>query len=227
MRREVREKNGQNRSQMSICGFVQMGSVVQFGGKVRNRSNRLPIPCIFTNLSSVRATISLLSVLAWSSMAEGFHVDFHLHLDTETVNHTQPIEPLLVEPALSVRNVLQLMKEQKRGSVLICRDGLLVGIFTERDALRLMAAGSNLDTPVEQIMSSDPESVSESDTVGSAISKMAEGGFRRLPIVDDRKRPVGLLKVSTILHYLVEHFPKFVYNLPPKPHHTTQQREGA
>ena len=160
-------------------------------------------------------------------MAEGFHVDFHLHLDTETVNHTQPIEPLLVEPALSVRNVLQLMKKQKRGSVLICRDGLLVGIFTERDALRLMAAGSNLDTPVEQIMSSDPESVSESDTVGSAISKMAEGGFRRLPIVDDRKRPVGLLKVSTILHYLVEHFPKFVYNLPPKPHHTTQQREGA
>ncbi len=154
-------------------------------------------------------------------------MNFHLHLDTETVNHAYPSEPLSVAPTLSVREVLRLMKEYKRGSVLVCQDGILVGIFTERDALRLMAADEGFDKPVGQVMSREPVSVSISDTVGSAINRMAEGGFRRLPIVDPAGRPVGLLKVSTILHYLVEHFPKFVYNLPPKPHHATQEREGA
>jgi CBS domain-containing protein len=154
-------------------------------------------------------------------------VNFHLHLDTETVNHANPSEPLSVAPHLPVREVLRLMKEQRRGSVLVCQDGILAGIFTERDALRLMAAGKGFDMPVGQVMSREPVSVSISDTVGSAISRMAEGGFRRLPIVDPEGRPVGLLKVSTILHYLVEHFPKFVYNLPPKPHHATHEREGA
>ena len=37
----------------------------------------------------------------------------------------------------------------------------------------------------------------------------------------------GVLKVSGILHYLVEHFPKVVYTLPPEPHHKTAAREGA
>jgi hypothetical protein len=56
---------------------------------------------------------------------------------------------------------------------------------------------------------------------------MSFGGYRRLPIVDDKGRPTGLLKVPGILHYLVEHFPNVVYNLPPTPHHSTQEREGA
>ena len=160
--------------------------------------------------------------------AGGFSaVAFHLHLDTETVDHAYPAEPFCVQPQQTAREVLQLMKEHRRGSVLICRDGVLAGIFTERDALRMMASGSDFDVPIERVMSDDPEAVSIHETVGAAISRMSEGGFRRLPIVDQQAAPVGLLKASTILHYLVEHFPKFVYNLPPKPHHSTQHREGA
>ena len=69
--------------------------------------------------------------------------------------------------------------------------------------------------------------MTENDNVGTAIRKMSLGGHRRLPIVDDQGRAVGLVKVSGILHYLVEHFPQTIYNLPPKPHPTTQEREGA
>jgi CBS domain-containing protein len=157
----------------------------------------------------------------------GTDVSFHLHLDSETVDHAHPSEPLCVEPQLAVRDVLRRMKDQSREAVLVCRDGVLVGIFTERDVLRLLAAGADFDVPVQQVMSNKPETISVRETVGSAISKMSTGGFRHLPIVDQLGRPVGLLQVSTILHYLVEHFPKFIYNLPPKPHHATQQREGA
>ena len=152
---------------------------------------------------------------------------FHLHLDTETVNHVRASQPLCVEPQHTVRDVLRLMKDQQKGAVLVCRERVLVGIFTERDVLRLMATGADFDLPVERVMSSGPKTISVHETVGAAIAKMSAGGFRHLPIVDERGHPVGLLQVSAILHYLVQHFPKFVYNLPPKPHHVTQQREGA
>jgi len=154
-------------------------------------------------------------------------VTFHLHLDTETVDHARPSEPLCLEPKLAVREVLRRMKDHRSESVLVCRDGVLVGIFTERDVLRLLAGGEDFGVPVEQVMSSEPETVGVHETVGSAIGKMSEGGFRHLPIVDEDDHPVGILNVSTILHYLVQHFPNFIYNLPPKPHHATQQREGA
>ncbi len=76
-------------------------------------------------------------------------------------------------------------------------------------------------------MTAKPFVLHAGDMVGKAISMMSSGGYRRLPIVDDEGRPTGMLKVEAILHYLAEHFPAAIYNLPPEPHHTTQQREGA
>jgi CBS domain-containing protein len=154
-------------------------------------------------------------------------VDFHLHLNSEMAKRAHPAVPLCVESHTTVRAALVLMKEKNRGTVLVCFQGRLAGIFTERDALRCMAQSSDLDVPIQQVMSEAPTALAGSDTVGIAIAKMAEGGYRRLPIVDGAGRPTGILKVSGILHYLVEHFPKVIYNLPPTPDQTTQHREGA
>ena len=152
---------------------------------------------------------------------------FDLHLDTETVGHLNLPMPLCIAPEVPVREVFRQLQETKRGSVSICRDGKLVGIFTERDALNLMALGGEMDVAIEKVMSSQPATVLATDTVRSAIEKMSGGGYRRLPVLDEEGRPVGLLKVSTILHYLVEHFPAFIYNLPPQPNQRVNQREGA
>lgn len=154
-------------------------------------------------------------------------LNFRLDLNSETVDQAFPAIPTCVDPHTSIREVFHIFKEQRKGCILICRDETLIGIFTERDALRLMAEAANLDRPIEQVMVPKPVAVSARDTVGKAIAKMSFGGYRRLPIVDDTGRPVGLLKVSSILRYLVEHFPNVVYTLPPAPHHATQQREGA
>jgi len=106
-----------------------------------------------------------------------------------------------------------------------------VGVFaprlTERDALRLLADGASLDMPVSEVMIRNPVTVHKNDTVSRAISLMSVGGFRRLPIVDDQGNVEGVLKVSGLLHYLVEHFPKIVHTLPPEPHYKTADREGA
>lgn len=152
---------------------------------------------------------------------------FRLHLDTETVGHIDMPLPLCVESDLSVRCVLEEMKRQGRGCALICQQGKLAGIFTERDALQRMAAESPLDVSITEAMTREPATILATDTVETAIARMSQGGYRRLPVIDQDRRPIGLLKVSAILHYLVQHFPRFVYNLPPQPHPRPKYREGA
>jgi CBS domain-containing protein len=154
-------------------------------------------------------------------------VDFQLHLETETVENCYPAPPLCAAPEDSVRTVLRMMREARTGAAMICTSGTLVGIFTERDALRLLADNANLDAPVSQVMVRNPVTLRSTDTVAHAIGLMSAGGFRRLPIIDAQGKVQGLLKVSGILHYLVEHFPKIIYTLPPEPHHKTLTREGA
>ena len=152
---------------------------------------------------------------------------FELHLDTETVEHVRPAPALIVSPDAELLEVMSLMRRERMGCVLVCRDGVLEGLFTERDALGLMAVTADWEVSISRVMTRNPVTVLVSDTVGAAIQKMSQGGYRRLPVVDNHRRAVGLLKVSTILDYLVQHFPAFVYNLPPNPHHAMQSREGA
>jgi CBS domain-containing protein len=154
-------------------------------------------------------------------------VDLEVSLTTETVAQLGPVPPLCVEPETTVRATLDLLKSKAAGSAMICRDGAPLGIFTERDALRLMAHGSSLDAPIESAMVRDPVTVKLTDSVAAAVRKMAAGGYRRLPVVDEHGKLVGKISVPAIMRLLVEHFPKAVYNLPPQPQPTTTERHGA
>ena len=119
-------------------------------------------------------------------------VDFQLHLETETVEHAHPAKPLCAAPEDSIRHVMRMLKSGATGAAMICRDGKLLGVFTERDALRLLADGANLDESVASVMVREPVTLRTDDTVGKAIGLMAAGGFRRLPVVDGQGRVHGL-----------------------------------
>ncbi len=152
---------------------------------------------------------------------------FHLNLNTETLEPVYTPDPICLESQTPVSEAFRRMKAQRRAAVLVCRARVLVGIFTERDALTLMADAADLEVPIERVMTANPVALSIRDTVATAISMMAHGGYRRLPLVDSDGVPTGFLKADSILHFLVDHFPATVYNLPPKPHHATATREGA
>lgn len=154
-------------------------------------------------------------------------MDFQLQFESETVDKCPLVEPLCLSPATTVREALQQMKQRNCAAVLICSDRRIAGIFTERDVLKMMAAGADFNVSIDQVMTPNPVVLRAQDTVGTAIAAMTHGGYRRLPIVDGDGQPVGIVKVEGILHYLVEHFPTVIYNLPPEPHYTTRQREGA
>jgi CBS domain-containing protein len=154
-------------------------------------------------------------------------VDYLVNFTTDTVDDCPLVEPVYVAPTSTVREALATMTKQNSAAVLVCADQKIVGIFTERDALAMMASQANFDRPIDEVMTRDPVVLRSGDTVGKAISAMTRGGYRRLPIVDGDGKATGVIKIESILHYIAEHFPKLVYNLPPEPHHSTREREGA
>ncbi len=144
-----------------------------------------------------------------------------------------PDDPLIVAPDATVSQVLQLMRVQQTGSVLVCSHGKMLGIFTDRDALRWMAkqtdnGSSGCETqPLSELMTREPTSLLATTTVGEAIRLMSAGRYRHLPIIGTNGIPSGMANVHGIVHYLVDHFPDTIYTLPPQPDMAQAEREGA
>jgi CBS domain-containing protein len=111
-------------------------------------------------------------------------------------------------------------------------DGRLAGVLTERDIFgRLVgpdvAAGVDLDVPVEAYMTTAPMAPRQDQTVRAALELMQGGKYRNVPVVDDDRRLVGVVRQVDILKFLAESFPEELLNLPPRPHQRMEQAEGG
>jgi CBS domain-containing protein len=150
------------------------------------------------------------------------------NLKVECISRLQPTAALCLGPQQTVDQAVAMMRQHRVGCVLICRGERLLGIFTERDLMRrVLAPGRLLDTPLVACMTPDPVVVYPAEPISAAVRRMEEGGYRHLPVVDATGRPLGILSVKRIVHYLVEHFPSTVYNLPPDPGVFPLEAEGA
>src|SRR5262245_7072691 len=155
-------------------------------------------------------------------------MDLARNLKIDSVSRLFPTAPRQVGPAQTVADAVALMRREQVGCVLVCEGSRVVGLFTERDLMkRVLAAGQPLTLPIAACMTPNPVVVHPNESVGAAIQRMEEGGYRHLPVVDEAGRPVGILSVKRIVHYLVEHFPGTVYNQPPDPGAVQHEREGA
>ena len=156
-----------------------------------------------------------------------FAVEFQLNLDSETVADASPSKAVELHPDDSIRHVMRVLKQTGSGAAMICQQGRLAGIFTERDALQCLVDGTNLDSPISTVMISEPVTVQTDDSLNKAILLMSTREVRRLPVLNADHQVLGVLTASDILHFLVGQFPKIVYTLPPAPHHKMNEREGA
>jgi len=146
----------------------------------------------------------------------------------EPLRLLNPRSPLSVEPTASLRDAVQVMREHHVGCVLVVTASKLVGILTERDLL-LKMENADLDAPVSRLMTPDPETLELDDPIVWALNRMSVGGYRHVPLVDRDGRPVGILSVKDIVHYIVALFPNEVLTLPPDPQRSDAAvpRDGA
>jgi CBS domain-containing protein len=114
---------------------------------------------------------------------------------TEDVVYCLPNDP--------VSKVAQLMKKEDIGPVLIVdneRDKTLVGIVTDRDlALKVVGEGRDpQDTKVEEVMTRKLVTCRADDDVESAMSAMAQYQLRRIPVVRDNMKLVGIISQADV-----------------------------
>lgn len=110
-------------------------------------------------------------------------------------------EPLMVASSTSiVRTVCRKMAERGISAVVVVDKKVVVGIFTERDAVfRVMAQDRDpASTRLRDVMTSDPATVAPADTFGHALALMHERGFRHVPVVENG-RPVGIVTARDAL----------------------------
>ena len=139
------------------------------------------------------------------------------------------VPPIVVQRGASVLDAVRLMQEKHVGCVLVVKEGQLDGIFTERDLLmKTVGTGKDISkTKVEEVMTPNPEVLQPDDMLAFALNYMHVGGYRHVPVVDEKQRPVGVLSVKNVVDYLADFFPQEVLTLPPRPIRKTTDREGA
>jgi CBS domain-containing protein len=109
--------------------------------------------------------------------------------------------PITVTADTPLDVAIARMHEAETDCVLVMADDRLVGIFTDRDAV-VKAAGKRLGSfHVRDFMTPDPVVLRHDDPIAVAIHKMAIGGFRHIPIVEDG-RPTGVVTARDVFHHL-------------------------
>jgi CBS domain-containing protein len=106
----------------------------------------------------------------------------------------------------TVLEVAQAMVARNIGAVPVLRDGVLVGIFSERDLMkRVVAEGRDPRTIcLNEVMTQEPLTVSPDETIENCMVLMRHHGFRHLPVCNGN-RLLGVISLrDLLLHDLTE-----------------------
>src|SRR6056297_2572622 len=109
-------------------------------------------------------------------------------------------EAAMIEPSLSVRQAAERLREDEVG-LLVVGDAVHVqGVVSERDIVRCVAAGVDLDTTtVEAIESEDLKWATRTTSVADVIEEMMEHYLRHVLIAGDDGELVGVASMRDLV----------------------------
>ncbi len=106
-----------------------------------------------------------------------------------------------VSPHATIAEVAHMLATRRIGAVVVCNErGDLMGILSERDIVRLLAAqgASTLDQHAEHLMTRHVTTATPRTTVTEATVMMTCGRFRHLPVME-QGRLVGLVSIGDVV----------------------------
>ncbi|MDQ3992740.1 MAG: CBS domain-containing protein [Actinomycetota bacterium] len=118
----------------------------------------------------------------------------------KTIRDVMTAGPTTVGASTPVAEAARLMKSEDIGSLPILEDGKLAGVLTDRDiVLRVVADGRDpQSTTAGEVGSHDPVTVDPQQNLDEALRLMAEHQVRRLPVVEEDGRLVGVLAQADV-----------------------------
>ena len=121
-----------------------------------------------------------------------------------TVADVMTVRVVQAAPEETVREAIRKMLAANVGSIAICEGPKLVGIFTERDVLRLAGEALDLDAlAVRDVMTADPITIQAEGDVVAAARIMSERRIRHLPVMQG-ENILGVVGIRDVMGALVE-----------------------
>ena len=116
-----------------------------------------------------------------------------------TVQEAMTSNPTAITPDTTTQEAARLLKTENVGALPIVEDGRLTAVITDRDlAIRVLAEGRGIETPVREIASKDLVTIDPQQNLDEAARLMAEHQVRRLPVVEEDGNLVGMLAQADV-----------------------------
>jgi CBS domain-containing protein len=108
-------------------------------------------------------------------------------------------------PTTTLSIAAREMETHNVGSLVVTDEGdKVVGIITDRDLALCLAHGHGADTPVERVMSRNVVTVADDADLDEAAAGMDTRGVRRLPVIDEEGRAIGVISLDDLYYHLTQ-----------------------
>lgn len=116
------------------------------------------------------------------------------------VKHVMIENMVTAYPNASLKEAIDMLYKKHVGSlVVIDATNKCVGIFTERDLIRVVARNADLNSPIENVMTINVVTIGEEASLEEARRLIVTHGVRHLPVVNGEGEIVGLFSVRKLL----------------------------
>lgn len=119
--------------------------------------------------------------------------------------HPKNIES--VPPKTSLEDVINTLHSKNIGAVLVMEGAKLKGVATERDIINKLAdpASDISKLTVTDVMTTEPKTLTTSNTFEDAMKLMNEEGFRHVPVTDEQGVVVSVFSIKEALDFILMH----------------------
>ena len=119
----------------------------------------------------------------------------------ELLQENQEVVSLTTEARIS--EAAEVMREKRIGSIVIVDNQQVIGIITDRDiALSVTLGAATPDSYVSEVMTRDVDRVNESMTLFDLTRFFRMSRVKRLPVVDQDNRLVGIVSIDDVMALL-------------------------
>ena len=116
------------------------------------------------------------------------------------VKHMMLTNVITAKPNMTVKQTIKTLYEKHIGSVIVIdENNKCKGIFTERDAIRLVAENVNLDQSLGNVMTKNVITIQGDTSINEVRKIISEHKVRHLPVVNQKGELTGLLSVRDLI----------------------------
>jgi CBS domain-containing protein len=127
-------------------------------------------------------------------------------MNVESILKMKGSSVVTVPPEAGLMETVEMLRTRKIGAVVVSGDGRTVdGILSERDVVRALGARGKaaLDAPVRTAMTDTVVTCRRSDSVETVMSRMTEGRFRHVPVIEDGAL-AGMISIGDVVKARLE-----------------------